>query len=427
MIDESAALKTSPPLTGSEPFFGWRVLVATFMAQFISASVTFAPFGVFVVPLVSDFDTTRGKLSNALSIGFLLMGLLGPLVGTLLDRGHARRAMIAGLVLCGTGLIAMSFAEELWLLGVIYCGCVCAGTAFYGMNPSMWMATQWFDHKRGLALGITVAGATVGSMITPPLAAWLIETSGWREALWILGTGALVLGVPAFAVFAIAHPDEVGQRPLSEPSTEDERTSTSTAPAASATEPIETGTLLRDMRLWLIAVGFAFVFTSPIVMMAWLVPFAEDLGISLQDAAFFFSASAPFSILSKVTFGWLSDKMPLRIAIWTVAAVNGACWALLLLDPGYSAFLMIGALYGIGIGAAGPLHAVTIARCFGPAAFGRAAGLGGLAGLPLIAATPAIAGYLFDQTASYHDVFRLEMALMLVGGLLLSIPRIPKA
>lgn len=410
--------EAADPSTGPDaPFLGWRVLRATVGSQFISSCVTFAPFGVFVVPIVSEFDTTRGEVSEAFGVAFLLMGLLGVIVGVLLDRGHARRIMLAGLVACSGGLIAMSQAESLAALGVLYVGLVVGGSAFYGMPPSMWLATQWFHQRRGLALGITVAGATIGAGIAPPLAAALIEAFSWREAVLAFGVGALVLGVPIFSRYAIARPADVGQFPDGIP----------IPPGTPAVAEVEVGALVRDPRLWLLAVGFAFVFSSPIVMMVALVPFAEDLGIDGRSAAFFFTASAPMSLLSKLGFGYLIDRIPARLAIWIVVLLNAATWGALLFDPGFAMLMVVGALYGIGVGAVGPLQAVVLARCFGPQAFGRASGIGGLASLPIISASPAIAGYLYDTTGTYHPVFELEVGLMIAGGLLLTIPRIPRS
>ena len=66
-----------------------------------------------------------------------------------------------------------------------------------------------------------------------------------------------------------------------------------------------------------------------------------------------------------------------------------------------------------------------MARCFGREAFGRASGIGGLAGLPLIALAPVVAGYLYDTTGSYHVVFLLQSGLLLLGGILVTFVRIP--
>lgn len=403
-------------------FFGWRALGAAFTGQFIATGVTFAAFGVFVIPLSAEFETPRGRLNLAFSIAFLAMGLSGPLIGRWLDRGLARTLMLVGVTMSGLGLIGMSRASSLLQLGVWFCGMVAMGAALFGMMPTMAIAANWFQRRRGLALGITVAGATVASFIAPPAAAWLIEQVGWRGALLWFGVAALALGLPVFYFFAIGRPEMVGQQPDGGTSSPDALE----APNATA-PPLETAALVRDPRLWLLSVGFALVFTSPIVMMLSLIPFAEDLGFSRQNAAFFFSAAAPLSILSKIVFGGLSDRMAPRLAIWIVVIVNAACWVLLSLDPSYPFFLAIAALYGIGIGASGPLHGVVIARCFGPLAFGRATGIGGLAGLPLIAGAPAVSGMLFDATGNYDTVFMVQAVLLLLGGVLLTIPRIPRS
>lgn len=402
-------------------FLGWQVLGAGFTGQFVSTSVTFAPFGVFVIPVADEFGLPRGQVGLALSFAFLAMGAMGPFIGLWLDRGWARTMMLMGVTLSGSGLIALSRASEPLLALACFVGPVCLGAALYGLMPSMALVANWFSRRRGLAMGIVVSGATMGSFIAPVASAWLIERVGWRDAVAVLGVFAILIGVPVFYRFVVARPELVGQSPDGD---------VVEAVGAATDEPsapvIDTAALVRDPRLWLLSVGFGLVFTSPIVMMFAAVPFAEDLGITAQNAAYFFSAAAPFSLLSKVVFGWLADRIPPRLGIWIVVLVNAATWGLLHFDPQYTAFLAIGALYGVGIGAAGPLHGFVLARCFGPLAFGRAAGIGGLSALPLVAGAPALAGWLYDSTGSYQAVFELEVVLIIVGGLLLSVPRIPK-
>jgi cyanate permease len=50
-----------------------------------------------------------------------------------------------------------------------------------------------------------------------------------------------------------------------------------------------------------------------------------------------------------------------------------------------------------------------------------------LAGLPLIAGAPAVSGMLFDATGNYDTVFMVQAVLLLFGGVLLTIPRIPRS
>jgi predicted MFS family arabinose efflux permease len=391
---------------------------AAFTAQLISTGCTFSVFGVFVVPLSLAFGVSEGRFGLGLSLTFLVMGAMGPLVGRWIDRGLARPLLLAGVSITGAGLLALSRATELWQLAVMFCGVVGIGAACFGPTPSTGLVASWFVRRRGLALGIVVAGATVSSWLVPPLAAYGIDTVGWRSTVVYLAVGALVIGLPVFWFCVVGRPEDVGQYP-------DGDAPDPGLPAALPAAPVETGALMRDVRLWLLAVGFALVFTSPIVILLVLVPFGEQLGFSRQNATFFFSAMAPFSLLGKLVFGIVADRVRAVVAIWIVVLGGVAVWALLYSDPGYPLFLATGALYGLAIGASGPLHGVMIGRCFGREAFGRASGIGGLAGLPIIASAPAIAGMIRDATGSYHAVFVLQVVLVLVGGVLLTLIRIP--
>ncbi len=411
----------SSPQATRRPFLGWRAVGAAFAAQLLSTAATFAPFGVFVVPLSEAFETTPGRLLFGFTGAFIVMGVMGPFVGRWLDRGLTRTLMITGTLATGGGLLLLSLAQELWQLAVVFCGVIAVGTALFGPGPSAALVANWFVRRRGLALGIAVAGATMASFIAPPLAAFLIDELGWRGALAGFAGGIVVLGLPVFAAFAVARPELVGQSPdgdAPEPAPD------GAAPAAPV--GLETRALVRDPRLWVLSVGFGLVFTSPIVIMASLVPFGEDLGFSRQKASFFFSVAAPFSLLGKVVFGALSDRIPARTAIWLVVTGNALVWGLLHTEPSYAEFLLIAALYGLAIGATGPLHGVVLGLCFGRANFGRANGIGGLASLPLVAGAPAMAGILHDATGSYYAVFSVEMAAMLLGGVLLSLVQIPR-
>jgi MFS family permease len=419
----AADAATPPTPDEPRPFHGRRAIGAAFTAQLLGNAVTFAAFGVFLVPLSEEFGIPRGRLGLGFSVAFLVMGGLGPLVGRWLDRGLTRTLMITGCALAGLGAMALSRASAPWQLALSYCGLIAVGTALFSMAPSQALVANWFIRRRGMALGFAVAGATVAAMVAPPLAAFLIDGQGWRGAALWFGAGTLAIGLPIFAFLVVARPEAVGQTPDGDPPAAD---SPHLPGGISVPTPPETRELVRDPRLWLLAAGFGLVFTSPIVMVNALVPFAEDRGISRQTAAYFFTAAGPFSLLGKLAFGAMADRVAPKLAIWLVAAGNAVVWSMLFTGPGETGLLAIGALYGLAIGAVGPLNGVVVGLCFGRLAFGRASGLGGLAGLPLIAGAPALAGYLYDTTGTYQAVFLTQVGFMLLGGVLLSLVRIPR-
>lgn len=401
----------------SPSFFGWRVIAAAFVAQFLVNGSTFAVYGVFVVPLSEEFGIQPGRFGLGMAISFLGMGLMGPLIGRWLDRGYARTVMMAGVLISGVGLLLLSQAQSFWQLAAVFCTLVALGAALYGPTASTTLVASWFERRRGLALGVAVAGATVAGPVATVAAAHLIDDVGWRATLLILGGVVLVIGLPVFWWNIVARPELLGQHMDGE-----EHEPEAVPPSVE----IETRELVRDRRLWLLALGFAFIFSSPIVLMLTLVPFGEELGFSRKAASYFFIGMAPFSIFGKILFGAVADRVPILPAIWLVTAGNAVVWGLLGMDPGYPVFLAIGALYGLAIGAAGPLQGVALGLCFGREGFGRASGIGGLAALPLIAAAPAVAGALRDATGSYHTGFQLQLVLLLIGGILLSLVSFPR-
>lgn len=403
-------------------FLGWRMVGVGFIANSLSGAITLSAFGNFVDPVSVDFGVSRATIGYGVSISFLVMGLLGPFSGAWLDRGRARSMMVVGVLLAGAGLILLSRTTELWQAGLLFCGVIALGAALFGIMPSMALIAQWFEKRRGIAIGMAVAGATLASYPAPVLAEYLIGSEGWRTAVMVFGAGTLLLGLPVFWGFVISRPEEVGQRPDGEAHPDPEGPEPETDPGIPLRDTAE---LARDPRLWMLAIGFGLILTSPIVLTPLLVPFGKDLGFTGQQANVFFLAMIPFSLLGKIVIGGLADVAPIRPAMALVVLANMLMWFSFHAGPGYAAFVVTGAIYGLGIGGAMPLQGVAIGRCFGRANFGRASGLGGLVTIPLIAAASALSQVLLASTGNYQATFLVQMGLIGLGGVLLFLVRIP--
>jgi MFS family permease len=401
-------------------FFGWHVVFAAFTAQFVSNFCTLAGIGPFVTVIEAEFGTDASTISAAVGVSILLMGAIGPLVGRAIDRGNQRAIMMTGVVLMSLGLFACSRAETLWQLGLAFCLMVNLGLVLFGPMPSMALVSRWFVRRRGLAVAFAVAGATFASALAPAVGAWLIgvEGVGWRGALLAYAIGSAVVTLPVFGCLLVKTPEELAQHPDGEPLPPGEVE----LEGRSATA----GELMRDRNFLVIAFGMGLLFTAPIVGTVHFVAYAEkDLGIDKLDAAFVFTVLAIFSLIGKLVFGAVADRVHPRHALWTAAGLLIAAWAMLLGTPGYATLLCVGALMGLGVGALGPLHAVVVGACFGRAGFGHVMGLGGLVALPLIAGATPLAGWLADTSGSYRTAFGVEVAALLTAGALFSLLRLP--
>ena len=143
-------------------------------------------WSTFVSPLEAEFDWTRTQTSWVFSIAIVTFAVSFVLAGRIQDRlGPTIPAAIGG-TLVGLGFILASFTSSLTYLYVAFGFDVGLGNGF-GYATPIPVGSKWFPDKRGLVVGLMVAGYGGGSAIVIPLANALIEGVGWRMTFRILG------------------------------------------------------------------------------------------------------------------------------------------------------------------------------------------------------------------------------------------------
>lgn len=414
----TAASAVGGAIPDVRPFFGWRIVGVAFVAQLLSNGVTLSAFSNFLEPVSQAFGTTRGTIALGVPLAIACMGILSPFVGRMIDLGHARRLMTSGALLAGSGLILLSRAEDLRVAAFLFVGFVCVGSALFGIMPSMALVASWFVKRRGLALGLSMSGATVVSYVAPASAQLLIDLGDWRTAVLCFGVVLVTVGAPVFAFFTIGRPEAVGQLP------DGEQLDPMSIPAVSTIRsPRE---LVRDPRLWLVSLGFGLIMTSPVVLLTLVIPYGTSLGFSGQDANLFFAAMVPFSLLGKVVIGTWVDRAPAKPLLALIVVMNVLVWLIFYSVPGFSLYIAAGAAYGLGIGGAAPVQGVVLGRCFGRANYGTASGLGGLLAIGLLVVASTMSSVLQGERGEgYPTIFLMQASLLLLGGLLLGLVRIP--
>ena len=404
----------------SRLFYGWVIATIAFAAQFVFTAAGLSIIGNLVTPISTEFGVAPTLVGIAPGMAILVMGILGPFIGRAIDAGHVRRVMVTGGLLSGIGLVAIAYASSFWQVALAFVLLCAPGYALYGTLPVMALVANWFVRRRGLVLGIAVAGATLASGVGPNLFEEIVADYGWRTALASFGAFTAAISLPLFGGFIVSRPEEMGLRPDGEAVPEESEGAEEAGPLArSAAE------LAKIPALWIQAIGFGLVLTSPVVIIALLVPFGEALGLTRDEAADFFLWMIPFSLAGKLVIGGLADVTPLKPGIALMVVVNAIVWWMLRQEPDYDTLMVIGAIYGLGIGGMAPLHGVLIGRLFGRIDFGTASGLGGIVGVGLIVLASFGSQGLLAATGSYPLVCTVQMVLVLVGGALLAFLNVP--
>src|SRR5271168_47005 len=192
--------------------YGWVMVAVTFFTALISAGTVGAP-GVFIVPLQREFGWTTAEISSALSIRFILFGLMAPFAAALMNRYGLRNVTLSALLIVVSALVASLAMTQVWHLLLLWGVVIGIGTGMTALVLAATIATRWFSARRGLVVGILTASVATGQLVFLPLLASLTERFGWRIALALI---CVLLGVSAFAVLLMMRdrPSDMGLRPF---------------------------------------------------------------------------------------------------------------------------------------------------------------------------------------------------------------------
>ena len=156
------------------------ILIASSLVLLLSFMVR-ASFGVFQIPIAADLGWLRSEFSLAIAIQNLAWGLATPIFGAFAERLGDRRAILIGIVFYAAGLLFSAYSVTAFqhqMLEVLV-GFGIAGTGFGVLLGVVGRAAS--DKNRSLALGITTAAGSLGQVVGPPLAQYLLDGMHWSE------------------------------------------------------------------------------------------------------------------------------------------------------------------------------------------------------------------------------------------------------
>lgn len=394
---------------------GWRQVGVSLMLL-AAAGMIASTYSIIAVPLATEFQPSRTVLMLAMTVLSGTCAVLSPVLGALMDRVSLRKLMVGGGILLASGYVgislATSFAQVLVIFGVL----IAPANVLLGPVAITVLLSRWFSSLRGRAIGIAIAGISVGGFFFPMIIQALLNNYPWREALQLLGLVLLVWTVPT-ALLVVNRPEDRGLHADGDP-TPPEHTHGTAERAA-----ISTRQILTDPAFWMLAVTVAIVTAGMKGMITNLAPMVVDNGFAASDAAPLISLYAACSFTAKMSFAALADRLGPRALMF--AALGGFAAGLGCLtqaSQGYHVVVMGVAITGLFGGLMIPVESYIAPRVFGQRAVGRAMGM--LTGTILVGllATPPLFGLIFDIFGSYNGIFWTFSGVAILA--LLWLPRI---
>lgn len=408
-----------PSLRKFKLHYAWVILFSACMLN-IASRADAGSFAVFVEPLVKLFGWSRGDISIAYSVAFLVGLPAVVIMGWLGDRYGARPLMIAASLLITVGTFLLGTITDLWQFYVYYGFFVgsMGHAAFTVLLPVI--LTRWFTRYMGLAVGIYWAAMGVGPMIFAPVFRWLIETRGWEQAFTLIATvvgGVLI----AFSLLIRSSPRDKGLAPYGgeEPSKEPR------APVAQGLAPGGLAEILRKRPVWLL-IGIHHVgCVGHSIILAHIVSMAIVQGVSGMEAAGVLSTIAGASAVSRFASAVLAARFGGRILL-TMALIGQSAPILILFFAQEAwSFYAFALIFGLCYGGEMVGFPIINRQLFGPTA-----PLGTIYSFQMVGAGTGMAlggwlgGFLFDVSGAYTWSIAAAVLTTCLGlPLALALPR----
>lgn len=369
--------------------------------------------GPYIEPISQSFGWSRTQVTIGLTIATLIQAVFSIPIGLLVDRLGPRLFGLFGVLLT-TGAFALlgtatgDKTQWYFLWGLL-------AIATLPMQATIWTSAvaSRFEASRGLALAITLCGASLAAALFPVLGTWLIGIYGWQTAVAVQAAIWVAIAFPVVLFFFRGAKDRQA-RPS--PTDREERPELA---GMSLSEGLRSSVYHR-----LLLASLLFTFTI-IALVVHFVPILTDRGADPLRAAGIASLVGIFSILGRLGTGLMLDRFRASLvgaAVFLLPAIG--CIVLLTAGDELLAQAVAASLVGLTLGAEIDVIVYLTAQHFGLRTFGGLYG-GLLAALSIGTATgPLGASVVFDRFGGYAPFLWLTLAFMVASSIALaSLPR----
>ncbi|MDP6453675.1 MAG: MFS transporter [SAR202 cluster bacterium] len=392
-------------------FYGWIILAVGALGTYVATGVAQVTLGGVQSLITDDTGWDRRSLAFAVSAGTWTGAVITPFMGRLTDRFGPRALMPPAALITGVCFFIIADSSALWQFYVGYIIARAVGNpTLVGVVPRT-AAVNFFQRRRGLALGLVSTFRPIGGAINIQIISIVAATFSWRAAYRYLGIFSIVLAVPLFVLMR-RKPEDIGLRPDGDPpphsesQTPDVPSTASEVPNVHASEPVWTASQAALTTAFWFVVGAEMLTTLTSATVGFqIVPFLVDGGMSQPLAVTALSLSSLLGALVNPGWGVAADRYsPRRLALIALAVTLLITTFFLVIDGGLPG-VIVAVSWGIASGGLNILGSILLARFFGRASFGAISGLMGPFQFGALGLGPILGAMLFTQTGGYTVIW----------------------
>lgn len=325
-------------------------------------------FSVMLAPAQARLGVQLEEASAGIFLMMIGASILAPLIGVLVGRYSLRLLLMLGAVLTVLGYLILGLSTSYALYLAAYALCFGPAMSLAGSIGPATLVTRWFNHNRGLALGLVHLPIVIAIL---PVALNAFEASyGAATAYLTLAAFAAILMLPLTAL-TVDHPPGY------------------VAPVAGAEKrtadgSLSVGQLLGRPRFWALSLANVASTTSSVMLGSLLLPMGESWEFTRGQSALLATVMSTVGIAGSILFGWVSDKLGGGRTLALVGFNCAILWGVLLTEPPFAVVAVTVGLIGMHGAGAIPALGRGITDAFGQPSYSRGFGLNTVISLPFM-------------------------------------------
>jgi len=403
-------------------YYGYRIILAAFVSQFVAVGIFSYVLGPFMLPMIEELGWTRAEFTLSRSLGQLVMGATGFVIGVFVDRFGPRPLMLLGTTVLSSALVLHSQVTELWQWLLLNGVMATAGGALLGNLVVNVTLAKWFVERRGQAVAWAAMGVSFAGILLTPAVTLAIDAVAWRTTWLLLAAGTALLVFPV-ALIMRRTPEDYGWHPDGK-SDDDVARGHALKAQEDFARSLTRRDALRTATFYLLVLAFGLFTINIVVMLLQTVPYLSDAGFSRSEAAYAITVASIPAMLSKPIWGFFIDRLSAKPLAATGAAMTGLALFAIVYSVNVGSLPLIYTSYvllGLGWGGMIPLTEVIWGAYFGRRHLGAVRSAALPFSLILGAAAPLVVSWHQDMTGSYTASLLVVAGLNVLGGLILQL------
>ncbi len=397
---------------------GWIVVLISMNYWLLGTSLVNDGLNTLQPVFSEMFGCTTTQLALFATIGgwVSILGLI--LFGRLAAKLGARICIIISCIgmIGGSLLLGYSTSPAMYGAAIILYYVAGTGTSGIGVNV---LGADWFPKKKGMFMGISTMGITIGAAAINQVLSNVIAKSG-LHVMFIGYSVYIVIVIVLTLIFVRNTPEEAGAYPDNDKTMTREQVIAIREAAESLKKSSEwtVGKVLKTKNTWFITIGWGLVMCCATGILTQSVPMLISHGHSATFGIWLLTVLFPFGFLFSYLGGLVDNRWGTKAGAWFSAGLM--CLGAILILLFGSNVIAAGAGMALFMGSVSSGNNMTmsiVTSCWGRYDFANAWQVISITTTIIRSAGIVLVSLVAEKTGNYNLVFILMIVAAVISGI----------